>query len=78
MPHGSTLALYDDYDKEIVYVDYLNTRTVLIRGVFTGPNGTTIVVDDDQILPSLTGSVFGNCWGNKPEGLSLSGNKLGD
>ena len=70
----STLSLYDDYDKEILHVEYLNDNTVLIRGVFTGPNGTTIVVDDNQILKSI--NVPGdshNCWADTPAGYSLSG-----
>jgi hypothetical protein len=73
-PDLSTLTLYDDYDKEILYVEFLNDKTVLIRGVFTGPNGTTIVVDDDQILRSIR--VPGdskNCGANESEGYSLSG-----
>jgi hypothetical protein len=74
----STLSLYDDYDREILYVDYLNTQTVLIRGVFTGPNGTTIVVDDNQMLTSIRvpGS-YRNCWANVPQGYSLSGKRVG-
>jgi hypothetical protein len=74
----STLSLYDDYDKEILYVEYLNDKTILIRGVFTGPNGTTIVVDDNQILNSVRvpGS-FRNCWADAPEGYSVSRNGSG-
>jgi hypothetical protein len=76
LPHGSTLALSDDYDKEILYVDYLNDKTILIRGVFTGPKGTTIVVDDNQILRSIKESgVSQNCWGDMPKGYSVSGNE---
>ena len=73
----STLSLYDDYDKEILHVEYLNDKTVLIRGVFTGPNGTTIVVDDNQILSSirLSGNLR-NCWADVPEGYSLSGLRM--
>jgi hypothetical protein len=78
LPHGSTIALYDDYDKEILYVEYLNDRTVLIRGVFTGPNGKTVVIDDNQILTSIRvpGSLR-NCWENSPEGYSVSRNGSG-
>jgi hypothetical protein len=70
--------LYDDYDNEILYVDYLNDKTILIRGVFTGPKGTTIVVDDNGILNSVRvpGNI-GNCWANAPEGYSVFGNKYG-
>jgi hypothetical protein len=46
----STITLFDDFDKEVLYVEYLNNRTVLIRGVFTGPNGTTVAINDNEIL----------------------------
>jgi hypothetical protein len=73
-PDRSTLTLYDDYDKEILYVEYLNDKTVLIRGVFTGPNGTTIVIDDNQILRSIrVPGDYKNCWAGKSEGYSSSG-----
>ncbi len=70
----SILTLYDDYDKEILYIDYLNPQTVLIRGVFTGPSGTTIAVDDNWIHRSIRipDGFAHNCWTNARGGFSLS------
>jgi hypothetical protein len=63
----STISLYDDYDKEILHLEYLNKRTVLIRGVFTGPEGTTIVIDKEEILQSIwLGGSQHNCFGDSP------------
>jgi hypothetical protein len=61
----STITLYDDYDKAILYVEYFNKWTVLIRGVFTGPNGTTIVISENRILGSVKSDGTGaaeSCW----------------
>jgi hypothetical protein len=53
----STLTLHDDYDREILYVEYLNRSAVLLKGVFTGHSGTTIAVDDNQIATSQCSTV---------------------
>ena len=71
----STLTLHDDYDKEILYVEYLNKSAVLLKGVFTGPGGTTIAVDDNQISTSL-GSTMEYCSMDAPKGLRASKDRV--
>jgi hypothetical protein len=72
----NTITLYDDYDKEILYVKFVNKNTVFIRGVFTGPDGTTIVISNEQILPTirLDGGSRENCFQDS-EGFMFSHNE---
>jgi hypothetical protein len=59
----SELTLYDDQDKELLYVEYLNAHTLLIRGMFSGPDGTAISISDDQILQRFyPNAIVGNCY----------------
>jgi hypothetical protein len=71
----STLTLHDDYDKEILYVEYLNKSAVLLKGVFTGPGGTTIAVDANQIATSQ-GSTMEYCSMDAPRGLRVAKDRV--
>jgi hypothetical protein len=74
----STITLFDDFDKEVLYVEYLNNRTVLITGVFTGPNGTTVAINDNEILLGFNhGGAGASCWANFPGGIKFDGGSIG-
>lgn len=72
----STLTLHDDYDKEILYVEYLNKSAVLLRGIFTGPGGTNIFVDNNQIATSGGNSIMEHCSMDAPEGMRVTKDRL--
>lgn len=71
----SALTLYNEYDTEILHIDYLNPRAVLIRGVFTGPEGTTVAIDDNAIHELIESEDADNCWVNWHFGYSLTKHK---
>jgi hypothetical protein len=48
-PDKSTLVAYGKSDKEILYISYLNPRSVLIRGIFLHPPTLPIIVDNEAI-----------------------------
>jgi hypothetical protein len=60
-PDGSKLSVFDPRGKELLYIDYANPHTVVIRGVFTAANGTEIVVNDDEIVINDGAHIWGNC-----------------
>jgi hypothetical protein len=72
----SALTLHDDYDKEILYVEYLNKSAVLLRGTFTGPSGTNIFVDNNQIATSGGNSIMEQCSMDAPEGMRVTKDRL--
>lgn len=46
----SKLTVYDKQGNEMLYVDYANPTTVIIRGMFVGQDGTRVKIDSNQIL----------------------------
>ena len=75
-PDRSTLSLYDDHDREMLHIEYLNKQNVLIRGVLTGRNGTTIFITDDFIIVPGPNALSGTCHGNAPEGMRITANSM--
>jgi hypothetical protein len=71
-PDRSTLALYDDQDKEMLYIEYLNKQNVLIRGVFTGRDRSTIFIKDDMILLPGPNLVAEGCLEDSPKGMRIT------
>jgi hypothetical protein len=58
----SKLTVYDRIGKEILYINYANPTTVLVRGVFFDKNGNTFVANDDRLLEVERNIVIsGNC-----------------
>jgi hypothetical protein len=49
-PDRSTFVLLDRFDKEVLYVRYLNSQAVRIRGRFLCGNAPQAVIRDDAIL----------------------------
>jgi hypothetical protein len=49
-PDRSTFVLLDRFDKEVLYVRYLNPHAVRIRGRFLCGEGPQAVIHDDAIL----------------------------
>jgi hypothetical protein len=68
----STLTLHDDYDKEILYVEYLNKSAVSLRGILTGPNGTTIGLFDKGVVAPQRIVISNYCSMNAPQGMRVS------
>ncbi|HEX4637409.1 MAG TPA: hypothetical protein VH189_14580 [Rhizomicrobium sp.] len=84
-PDRNTFVLLDRFDKEVLYVRYLNPRAVRIRGRFLCGNAPQAVIRDDAILVGgvrLNGVFVGQhaikghaCAITKPgaPGLAISG-----
>jgi hypothetical protein len=68
----SALSLYDDYDEEILYVEYLNNNAVLIRGVFNGPKGADIAITDNEIIQRNYGNRMSRTCALDSDGISFS------
>lgn len=68
----STLAVYDRKGREMLYIRYVAPSVVVIRGLFTSPDGTKVQIRDKSIsLLNHNGTVGGNCLGG------FSGDKTG-
>ena len=61
----STFAIYDEHDEEILYVRYMNSSAVKVRGVFGSPGKHTIVITaSDIMIPSLNQTISKLCIGS--------------
>ncbi len=61
-PDRSTLAIYDDHDREVLYVRYMNSHAIKIRGIFTYPNQQrTLMITDTEILGPGGATIQGMC-----------------
>jgi hypothetical protein len=61
-PDPSTFVLLNRYDREVIYVRYLNENAVRIRGHFLCGDAPQAILNDDKILAGgfmLRGAVFG-------------------
>jgi hypothetical protein len=45
----SELAVYNKAGKEMLYLRYINPKAVVLRGLFSSPDGTTISIDDERV-----------------------------
>lgn len=58
----STLSIYDDRDREVLYVRYMNPQAIKVRGRFNYPGRKTLVITDTEILvPELDQHVNNMC-----------------
>lgn len=51
-PDSSTLAIYDDYKRELLYVRYANPNVVIVRGIFHSIDGKPLIIGEDKIIYS--------------------------
>jgi hypothetical protein len=56
----SKLTVYDKTGREMLYVDYANANSVLVRGLFSTQDGTRVRIDDNAITDLVRNNAFGN------------------
>lgn len=53
----SEITVYDNKDREMLYIKYANPKTVFIRGIFHSPEGKSAVIDNDAITLHGTSTI---------------------
>jgi hypothetical protein len=62
-PDKSTLVVYDQEDRQVLRVRYLNSSAIRILGIFNFPGISPVIIDEDQLV--LSGRVVSHfCFGN--------------
>lgn len=64
-PDTSTLRVYDQNNKEVLNVRFLNPKHIQITGIFKLPNEEPIVVEKDRILLARGNELIRPCGGNR-------------
>lgn len=77
----STIAVFDKKGEEMLYIEYANPQTVIIRGHFVAPDGTEVRIDNRGITEAnyilfLENLCRGNFSGQHP-GFSFSSTFIG-
>jgi hypothetical protein len=49
----STLIIKDETGRETLFMRYLNTTTIRVRGIFGCPGHKTVIVKDDETVPGM-------------------------
>lgn len=65
----STIAVYDERDEEILYVRYMNSSAIKIRGVFGAPGKHALLITDSEMsVPALNQHLSKLCIGSISDG----------
>jgi hypothetical protein len=64
-PDKSTLIVFDEQDKEVANIKYLNDRTLMVQGYFRHPRSPVVQIDASRIFyPAKNQSITNSCFGN--------------
>lgn len=62
-PDRHTLIVYDQHGRQVLYVRHINPTAIKLLGVFHGPSGVTVKIEEERLLLPR-GNVFkGYCFG---------------
>ncbi len=57
----STLAVFDKFGKEMLFVKAVNKTTVVVRGRLMAPDHSGVFIDDQQMIVNFNGHLEMNC-----------------